>query len=237
MKIDSINFFIGYDSKEDIAYRVCKSSLLKRSTIKVKVNSLKIDELIAKRFYNRSKDPLASTEFTYTRFLIPELMSFKGWAVFCDCDFLFFEDIAKLFKNLDDSKAIYCVQHDYTPKEKHKMDGQKQTIYPRKNWSSFIIFNCSHPSNKKLNIEIVNSESGSFLHQFKWLQDSEIGSLDERWNWLEGWTSNNNNSLPFAVHFTRGGPWFEEWQDVEFANEWLKERDNYLNNKFSNLKI
>ena len=237
MKIDNINFFIGYDSKEDIAYRVCKNSLLKRSTINIKVNSLKIEELIAKRFYNRSIDPLASTEFTYTRFLIPELMSFKGWAVFCDCDFLFFGDIANLFKNLDDSKAIYCVQHDYTPKEKHKMDGQKQTIYPRKNWSSFIIFNCSHPSNKKLNIEIVNSESGSFLHQFKWLKDNEIGSLDERWNWLEGWTSKNNNSRPFAVHFTRGGPWFEEWQDVEFANEWLKERDNYLDNKFSNLKI
>ena len=237
MEIDNINFFIGYDSKEDIAYRVCKNSLLKRSTINVKVNSLKIEELIAKKFYNRSIDPLASTEFTYTRFLIPELMSFKGWAVFCDCDFLFFENIANLFKNLDDSKAIYCVQHDYTPKEKHKMDGQKQTIYPRKNWSSFIIFNCSHPSNKKLNIEIVNSESGSFLHQFKWLKDNEIGSLDERWNWLEGWTSKKNNSYPYAVHFTRGGPWFEEWQDVEFANEWLKERDNYLNNKFSKLKI
>ena len=237
MKINSVNFFIGYDSKEDIAYRVCKSSLLKRSTINIKVNSLKIEELIAKKFYNRAKDPLASTEFTYTRFLIPELMLFKGWAVFCDCDFIFFEDVANLFKDLDDSKAIYCVQHDYTPKEKHKMDGQKQTIYPRKNWSSFIIFNCSHPSNKKLNIELVNSESGSFLHQFKWLNDDEIGSLDERWNWLEGWTSKNNKLSPFAVHFTRGGPWFEEWQDVEFANEWLKERDNYLNNKFSKLKI
>ena len=236
MKINSVNFFIGYDSKEDIAYRVCKSSLLKRSTIKIKVNSLKIEELIAKKFYNRAKDPLASTEFTYTRFLIPELMFFKGWAVFCDCDFIFFEDVANLFKDLDDSKAIYCVQHDYTPKEKHKMDGQKQTIYPRKNWSSFVIFNCSHPSNKKLNIELVNSESGSFLHQFKWLNDDEIGSLDERWNWLEGWTSQNNKLSPFAVHFTRGGPWFEEWQDVEFADEWLKERDKYLENKFSNLK-
>jgi len=237
MKINSVNFFIGYDSKEDIAYRVCKSSLLTRSTIKIKVNSLKIEELIAKKFYNRAKDPLASTEFTYTRFLIPELMFFKGWAVFCDCDFIFFEDVANLFKDLDDSKAIYCVQHDYTPKEKHKMDGQKQTIYPRKNWSSFVIFNCSHPSNKKLNIELVNSESGSFLHQFKWLNDDEIGSLDERWNWLEGWTSQNNKLSPFAVHFTRGGPWFEEWQDVEFADEWLKERDKYLENKFSNLKI
>ena len=121
---------------------------------------------------------------------------------------------------------------DYKPKERHKMDGQKQTIYPRKNWSSFIVFNCEHPSNKKLNIDLVNSESGSFLHQFKWLNDDEIGSLDERWNWLEGWTSNSNKSHPYAIHYTRGGPWFDEWQDVEFAKEWLQERDLYLKNKF-----
>ena len=232
MEINNLNFFIGYDSKEDIAYRVCKNSLLRKSSINLKIISLKIDELIAKNFYHRAKDPLASTEFTYTRFLIPALMNYKGWAIFCDCDFIFMEDIADLFKHIDDSKAIYCVQHDYKPKERHKMDGQKQTTYPRKNWSSFIVFNCEHPSNKKLNIDLVNSESGSFLHQFKWLSDDEIGSLDERWNWLEGWTSNSNKSFPYAVHYTRGGPWFDEWQDVEFAKEWLQERDLYLKNKF-----
>ena len=232
MEINNLNFFIGYDSKEDIAYRVCKNSLLRKSSINLKIISLKIDELIAKNFYHRAKDPLASTEFTYTRFLIPALMNYKGWAIFCDCDFIFLEDIANLFKDINDSKAVYCVQHDYKPKERHKMDGQKQTIYPRKNWSSFILFNCEHPSNKKLNINLVNSESGSFLHQFKWLSDNEIGSLDERWNWLEGWTSNSNKSFPYAVHYTRGGPWFDEWQDVEFAKEWLQERDLYLKNKF-----
>ena len=232
MVIKNLNFFIGYDSKEDIAYRVCKNSLLRKSSINLKIISLKIDELIAKKFYHREKDPLASTEFTYTRFLIPALMDYKGWAIFCDCDFIFIEDIANLFNDIDDSKAVYCVQHEYKPKERHKMDGQKQTIYPRKNWSSFIVFNCEHPSNKKLSIDLVNSESGSFLHQFKWLSDNEIGSLDERWNWLEGWTSNSNKSFPYAVHYTRGGPWFDEWQDVEFAKEWLQERDLYLKNKF-----
>ena len=225
-------FYVGYDSEEDIAYRVCKQSLIKNSSIDISVNSLKLYELITNKFYNRSIDPLASTEFTYSRFLVPALMNFNGWAVFCDCDFLFFEDVAKLFTNLDDNKAIYCVQHDYTPKEKHKMDGQQQTIYPRKNWSSFIIFNCSHKSNRKLTVELVNRESGSYLHQFKWLQDSEIGALDERWNWLEGWTSQHNNSKPFAVHYTRGGPWFNEWQDVEFAKEWINQRDEYLRSKF-----
>ena len=228
----NINFFIGYDAKEDIAYRVCKYSLLKRASSKVKVVSLKLEELISRNFYTRPIDPLASTQFTYSRFLVPKLMNYKGWAVFCDCDFIFLHDVTNLIKSLDETKAVYCVKHDYTPKEKHKMDGQKQTIYPRKNWSSFILFNCSHPSTKKLTVNTVNSESGSYLHQFKWCKDEEIGSLDERWNWLEGWTSNHNNNKPFAVHFTRGGPWFSEWQDVEYAKDWNKERDEYLSKKF-----
>jgi lipopolysaccharide biosynthesis glycosyltransferase len=233
MIINKPTFYIGYDSKEDIAYRVCKQSLFAKSKIKINVKSLKLYELIAKNYYTRAVDPLASTEFTYSRFLIPALMNYQGWAVFCDCDFLFFEDISLLFNSLEGDKAVYCVKHDYKPKEKHKMDGQKQTIYPRKNWSSLIVFNCSHPSNKKLSLDLVNSASGSFLHQFKWLKNDEIGSLDERWNWLEGWTSKNNNKNPYAVHFTRGGPWFDEWQDVEFANEWIKERDLYIAKKFN----
>ena len=228
----NLNIYIGYDSKEDIAYRVCKYSILKRTNTNLKVTSLKLYELVTNKMYFREIDPLASTEFTYSRFLVPALNKYKGWAIFCDCDFIFFEDISKILESLDVSKAVYCVKHDYTPKEKHKMDGQKQTIYPRKNWSSFILFNCAHPSNKKLTVDMVNSGTGSFLHQFKWLKDSEIGSLDERWNWLEGWTSNHNNKKPFAVHYTRGGPWFDEWQDVEFAKEWISERDEYLKNKF-----
>ena len=226
-------FFIGYDSKEDIAYRVCKSSLLKNCSIDINVIALKQFELRSKNLYYRTVDPLASTEFTYTRFLVPSLMNYNGWAVFCDCDLLFLEDVNNLFKNLKEDKAIYCVKHDYSPSEKHKMDGQKQTIYPRKNWSSFIVFNCSHPSNKKLTVEEANKQPGSFLHQFKWLKDDEIGSLDERWNWLEGWTSKHNKTSPFAIHYTRGGPWFEEWQDVEFADLWIKEKNNYLKNKYN----
>jgi len=233
--MEKLNIYIGYDSKEDIAYRVCKHSLLKRSSKDVKVYSLKLQELVARKFYSRSIDPLASTEFTYSRFLVPALSGYKGWAIFCDCDFIFFEDISKILENVDKSKAVYCVKHDYTPKEKHKMDGQIQTIYPRKNWSSFILFNCEHSSNKQLTINVVNSQTGSYLHQFKWLKDDEIGSLDERWNWLEGWTSNNNSKNPYAVHYTRGGPWFDEWQDVEFAKEWIEERDDYLNNKFNSV--
>ena len=228
-----LNFFIGYDSKEDIAYRVCKYSLLKRASIDLNVTSLKLDELVAKNLYTRSIDPLASTQFTYSRFLVPHLMNFNGWAVFCDCDFIFLSDASYLFQQLDDTKAVYCVKHDYTPKERHKMDGKKQTIYPRKNWSSLILFNCSHTSTKNLTVERVNSETGAYLHQFKWCKDDEIGSLDERWNWLEGWTSGHNKEKPYAVHYTRGGPWFSECQDVEYAKEWLLERDEYLSKKFN----
>ena len=233
MKIKDLSFYIGYDSKEDIAYRVCKNSLINTSSIALNIQSLKLYELVSKKLYTRNIDPLASTEFTYSRFLVPALMNYKGWAIFCDCDFLFFQDISLLFESIDEDKALYCVQHDYTPKERHKMDGKKQTLYPRKNWSSFMVFNCAHPSNKKLTIDIVNSESGSFLHQLKWLKDNEIGSIDERWNWLEGWTSKNNNTKPYAVHFTRGGPWFDEWKDVEFSKEWHSEKERYLNKKFN----
>ncbi len=233
MKIKDLSVYIGYDSKEDIAYRVCKNSLTNTSKISLKIQSLKLYELVSKKFYTRDIDPLASTEFTYSRFLVPALMNYKGWAIFCDCDFLFFQDLALLFESINEDKALYCVKHDYAPKERHKMNGKKQTLYPRKNWSSFMVFNCSHPSNKKLTTEIVNSESGSFLHQLKWLEDNEIGSIDERWNWLEGWTSKHNNTRPYAVHFTRGGPWFDEWKDVEFAKEWNDEKEKYLNKKFN----
>ena len=145
---------------------------------------------------------------------------------------LFLKDITSLVDNLEKDKAVYCVKHDYTPKEKHKMDGQKQTIYPEKIGQVLLFFNCSHSSTQNLSVETVNSESGAYLHQFKWCKDEEIGSLDERWNWLEGWTSTHNNSKPYAVHYTEGGPWFTEWQDVEFADEW-KQRDEYLEKKFN----
>ena len=127
-----LHFFIGYDSKEDIAYRVCKHSLLKHSTIDVDVVSLKLDELIAKNLYTRNVDPLASTQFTYSRFLVPKLMNYQGWAVFCDCDFIFLGDVSKLLNNLDESKAVYCVQHDYTLKKNIRWMGKNRLYIQEK---------------------------------------------------------------------------------------------------------
>jgi hypothetical protein len=168
---------------------------------------------------------LASTEFTYTRFLTPALAGFEGWALFCDSDFLWLGDIAGLVEYTRTPKAVFCVQHDYTPKETVKMDGAVQTAYPRKNWSSLMLFNCDHPSVKQLTPEVVNRETGAYLHRIQWAADDEIGALPVEWNWLEGWNEKPAIGTPKAVHFTRGGPWFEQWQDVDYGDIWLSERE------------
>lgn len=213
--------FIGWDSKEEIAYEVARKTLLEKASIPVDVRPIKLPDLVEQGLYTREIDPLASTEFTYSRFLVPHLAGYEGWALFCDCDFMFFSDVAELARQYDDeSKALYCVQHDYTPKETSKMAGQVQTVYPRKNWSSFMLFNCGHPSTMKLTPELVNRESGAYLHRMQWANDAKIGALPTEWNWLEGWNEVPEAGYPHAVHYTSGGPWFENYQDVVYADIW-----------------
>lgn len=221
---DPFRIYIGWDKREPIAYDVAKFSLERRASIPVAVQPIKLDELIARGFYSRSVDPLASTEFTYSRFLTPALAGFRGWALFCDCDFLWLGDIAGLNQYKDPAKAVFCVHHDYTPKDTVKMDGAVQTSYPRKNWSSLMLFNCDHPSVKKLTPELVNRESGAYLHRMQWADDRDIGELPVEWNWLEGWNEKPASGTPKAVHFTRGGPWFENWQNVDYGDLWLQEK-------------
>ena len=117
---------------------------------------------------------------------MPILNKYEGWALFCDCDVIFLNPLEELFSKADDKYAIMCVQHDYTPKEGLKMDGKVQSLYPRKNWSSVVLWNCAHPSNKKITLDLVNNPetTGKFLHRFSWLNDSEIGSISHEWNWL-----------------------------------------------------
>ena len=216
--------FIGWDSREPEAYDVAEYSLRRHASIPVEVHPIKADELRAQGLFTREKDPLASTEFTYTRFLTPALAGFKGWALFCDCDFLWLGDIAGLLEYTRTPKAVYCVQHDYKPKETVKMDGAVQTSYPRKNWSSLMLFNCDHPAVKKLTPDVVNRETGAYLHRMQWAADDEIGALPVEWNWLEGWNDKPASGTPKAVHFTRGGPWFENWQNVDYGDLWIAER-------------
>jgi hypothetical protein len=105
------------------------------------------------------------------------------------------------------------------------MDGAVQTSYPRKNWSSLMLFNCDHPAVRALTPEVVNRESGAFLHRMQWVAEDDIGSLPVAWNWLEGWNEKPATGTPNAVHFTRGGPWFENWQNVDYGDLWRAERD------------
>lgn len=210
--------FIGYDSREDVAYQVCKYSLIKHQS-KVEVIPLIQSDLRSSGCYYRPFDEPSSTEFSYTRFLTPYLSNYSGWSVFCDCDFLWLSDIEELFKFRDDKYAVLVVKHEYNPINKIKMDGQLQVNYPRKNWSSLILWNCNHPSNKNLNVETVNKLSPQELHRFTWLKDDEIGELPLEWNWLVGWYKEGN---PKALHYTEGGPWFENYRDCEYSEIWKK---------------
>ena len=220
--------FVGYDPREDIAYQVCKHSILTRQP-NANVRPLVQKELRDAGWYTRPVDKLASTEFTFTRFLVPELANFKGWAVFMDCDMILTTDIKELFDQADDKYAVMCVQHDYTPKEGMKMDGQKQTIYPRKNWSSVVLFNCAHPSNARLTQDMVNDPelNGAYFHRFSWLKDEEVGELDHTWNYLVG--VYDDIETPKLIHYTEGGPWFENYRNGEFSLRWKEELQAMMN--------
>lgn len=222
MSEGSPRIFVGWDSRQDDAYRVCRHSMLRHSRRKPSIEALRQDALRRQGLYWRDKDPLASTEFTYTRFLVPHLMEHTGWALFLDCDFLITADVTEVFRLADERRAVLCVQHEYEPCETVKMDGVAQTTYPRKNWSSFVLWNCGHPANAILTPEVVNSATGAYLHRFAWLTDEEIGALPAHWNWLEGW-NHPTSRPPAGIHFTRGGPWFERWQDVTYADLWWSE--------------
>jgi len=220
------NIYVGWDSREDIAYQVCEHSILRRTYKEfVNVIPLKQNELREQKLYTREIDKLASTEFTFTRFLVPYLNNYKGLAVFCDCDMVWLDDAYHVFSNgfKDDSKAVWVVKHDYNPPEGTKMDGQMQLQYPRKNWSSFMIFNCEHPSCKNLDLETVNSETGAYLHRFEWCADDEIGELGPEWNWLVGHYKEPVDGKPRVLHYTEGGPWFENMRDCEYDHVWKKE--------------
>ena len=223
-----MKIFVGYDTREDIAYQVCKHSILSKQPA-ADIRPLKQQELRDSGWYKRKADKLASTEFTFTRFLIPELTDFKGWALFMDCDMILTTDIKELFDQADDKYAVMCVKHDYTPKEGTKMDGQKQTIYPRKNWSSVVLWNCGHPSNKRVTQDFVNDPeiNGAYLHRFSWLKDEEVGKLDHTWNYLVG--VYNDIKTPKLIHYTEGGPWFENYRNCEFSSLWKQELSDMMN--------
>ena len=211
-----INIFIGYDSKEKVAYNVLSHSIIQNSTKPVAITPIALNHL--KDDFVRERNALSSTEFSFSRFMIPHLMNYQGWALFMDCDMLMFEDVAELWRMRDDSKAIQVCKHDYTPKEDTKFLGQVQTKYEKKNWSSVMLMNCKKCTT--LTPDYVNKASGLELHQFKWLEgDHLIGDLPLEWNWLVGEYEYKDDVK--NVHYTKGGPWFEEYKDCDYAQDWF----------------
>lgn len=230
--MSELKIFMGWDDREKTAYEVCKHSIEKHTRSDIQIIPLYHKELRRQGFFQRPWITEAltgnrmdlvdgkgfSTEFSHTRFLIPELTKFKGWALFIDCDMLFRCDVKEIFAHADDKYAVMCVKHRQQIKKMTKMDGSLQQSYYRKNWSSFMLINCNHTSNAMLKKEIVNTATGGFLHGLSWLQDHEIGELPSYYNWIDGCSPGNVH--PKVIHYSEGGPWFKDYQDCAFADEW-----------------
>ena len=174
----------------------------------------------------RERHPLQSTDFSFSRFLTPFLSDFQGWSIFMDCDMLVLDDIARLYALRDERFAVMVVKHDHVPKETRKFLDQPQTAYQKKNWSSVMLFNNARC--RALTPDYVNTASGLELHQFKWLANDElIGEIPARWNHLVGYNAPNRDVS--LVHYTLGGPYFQEYRDCEYADEWRAARQDMLN--------
>lgn len=218
-----IPIFIGYDGRETVAYNVLAHSIQARATQPVSIAPLMLSQLNG--IFKRERHPLQSTDFSFSRFLTPYLSGFSGWSVFMDCDMLVLEDIAKLWALRDDRYAVMVIKHDHVPKEERKFLNEPQSKYQKKNWSSVMLFN--NERCKALTPDYVNTATGLELHQFKWLGDDNlIGALPNRWNHLVGYDAPRKDAA--LVHYTLGGPYFNEYRDCEYAAEWLAERDRML---------
>ena len=213
-----LRVFIGYDSREAITYSVLAHSILRHSSQPVSITPIALNQL--GEIYTREKNSLQSTDFSFTRFLTPYLSDFEGWSVFMDCDMIVRDDITNLFSLADDKYAVQVVKHNHIPKEEMKFLGAPQSKYEKKNWSSVMLFN--NAKCKALTPEFVNKASGLELHQFKWLKsDNLIGEIPHRWNHLVAYDDPNDDVS--LVHYTIGGPYFNEYKDCEYAEEWHEE--------------
>jgi hypothetical protein len=218
-----IRIFVGFDGREAVAFSVLTYSIHTHATRPVSIAPLMLSQL--RGIYHREPHPLQSTEFAFTRFLVPYLCGYEGWALFVDCDMLFREDVARLWDLREERWAVQVVKHVHVPVESTKFLAQPQTRYEKKNWSSVMLFNNARC--RALTPEYVNTASGLELHQFKWLaDDTQIGDLPARWNHLVGY--DRHDSQVANVHFTTGGPYFPEYADCEFAEEWRACRDRML---------
>ena len=215
-----IRIFIGFDTRETVAFHVLTNSILRQSTQPVAFTPLRLSNLEAT--FTRELDKLASTQFSFSRFLVPSLCEYEGWSIFMDCDMLVQTDIAKLWALRDDKYAVMCVKHNHVPKETTKFLNQTQTVYEKKNWSSVMLFN--NAKCKALTPEFVNSATGLELHRFKWLESEDlIGEIPHGWNHLVDYDPNVPAEEVMNFHYTSGGPYFEDYKSASYADEWFKE--------------
>jgi len=213
-----LQVFIGYDPRESVAFYTLAHSIFARSSIPLAVVPLMRRHL--GHLYTRPRGPTESTEFSLTRFLVPALSGYQGWSLYMDCDMLCRTDIAALVALTERaSEAVLVCQHDYVPKTERKFLNQVQTRYARKNWSSLMLFN--NERCRALTPEYVNRASGLDLHRFAWIADDQIGSVPLAWNWLVGEYPHEANAK--IAHFTRGGPYFDDYRDCDYAAEWFAE--------------
>jgi len=220
-----IRVFIGFDPPETAAFHVLAQSIHARASEPVAIAPLKLSQLAG--VMTRERHPLQSTEFSFSRFIVPYLCDYQGWAVFMDCDMLMLDDIAKLWALKDDRYAVQVVKHDHVPKEQTKFLGQTQSKYEKKNWSSVMLFNNARC--RALTPEYVNSATGLQLHRFQWLEtDDLIGDIPHRWNLLVGYDKRRPLKDVSNLHFTIGGPYFREYRSTDYASQWFDERDRML---------
>lgn len=218
-----IQLYLGYDSRIPALSSVLAHSINARASEPVNISLLSLAQV--KKIFNRERNPLQSTEFSFSRFLAPYLSGYEGFSIFMDDDMIVLDDIAKLWALCDERYAVQCVKHNHQPKEDTKFLGEPQTAYEKKNWTSVIIFN--NAKCRALTPEYVNTASGLELHQFKWLgNDDLIGELPHRWNHLVDYDAPNTDVS--LVHYTLGGPYYTATRDCEYASEWLRERDDML---------
>jgi lipopolysaccharide biosynthesis glycosyltransferase len=218
-----VRVFIGYDPREIVALNVLAHSLVEQSSCPVSITPIRLSQLRA--VFDRPANPLQSTEFSFSRFLTPYLSDYSGWSIFMDCDMLARGDIAELWAMRDADYAVQVVKHEHVPLESTKFLDQPQTPYAKKNWSSVMLFN--NEKCRALTPAYVNSASGLELHQFKWLEsEDQIGELPRQWNHLIGY--NPMDPTARIVHFTIGGPYFVEYAECDYAEEWRSMRDRML---------
>jgi lipopolysaccharide biosynthesis glycosyltransferase len=212
-----IPIFIGYDPREAVAYHTCVNSIIRQASQPVAIVPLALN--LFNDYTETHTD--GSNQFIYSRFLVPHLMGYTGHAIFMDGDMIVRGDIVELWKQRSGYYDVQVVKHDYKTRMTEKYLGSKNEDYPRKNWSSVILWNCANHPNRRLTPEFVQKSTGAELHRFTWIDNDRIGELPREWNWLPDEYGPNLDAK--LLHYTLGAPCFHEFATTPQGDEWHRE--------------